>query len=95
MTQPEPTWVTVKACPAMVKEPCRGLEEALAVKEKTTVPLPEPLEPEVIESQESLLTAVHGQDEADEETAIWAAAADEETVREAGLRVKEQAEMPS
>ena len=39
----------------------RGLEEGLAVTEKLTVPLPVPLEPEVIVTQLSLLTAPHVQ----------------------------------
>ena len=67
----------------------------MAVKEKTTLPLPVPAAPEVIESQESLLTAVQEQDEEEAEMAICAEEAEEETVREAGVRVKEQAESPS
>ena len=55
--QPE-LWVTVKVCPAAVIVPAR-CGPALAATEKFTTPLPEPLAPELIVIQESLLAAVH------------------------------------
>jgi hypothetical protein len=54
--------VTVKVCPAIVSVPLRWDAFGLAVALKLTVPLPLPLAPLVIVSQDvSLLTAVHAQ----------------------------------
>ncbi len=57
--QPE-LWVTVNVWPAAVIVPARG-GPVLAVKEKFTAPLPEPLAPELMVIQASLLTAIHEQ----------------------------------
>ena len=53
-----PAWVTVTVWPAMVSVPARGDVDVLAAMEKATVPLPLPLTPDVIVSQEALLVAV-------------------------------------
>jgi len=57
--QPE-LWVTVKVWPATVIVPVL-CEPGLAATEKFTTPLPEPLAPELIVIQASLLAAVHEQ----------------------------------
>jgi len=57
-TQGAPAWVTVKVCPAMVNVPVRGDVDVFAAMENATVPLPDPLAPDVIVSQEALLVAV-------------------------------------
>jgi hypothetical protein len=51
-------WLTVTVCPATVKVPVRGEVDVFAAMLKATVPLPMPLEPAVIVSQEALLVAV-------------------------------------
>jgi hypothetical protein len=53
--------VTVKVCPVMVSVPVRELVLVFAATEKLTVPLPEPLLPEVMVIQLSLLVAVQAQ----------------------------------
>ena len=53
-----PAWVTAIVWPAMVSVPVRGDVAVFAAIEKATVPLPLPLVPDVIVSQESLLVAV-------------------------------------
>jgi hypothetical protein len=60
-TQGAAAWVTVRVCPAIVSVPVRGDVTVLAAMEKATVPLPDPLAPDVIVSQASLLVAVHEQ----------------------------------
>src|SRR5437867_1532304 len=54
-------WITVKVWPPMVIVLVRDLPLPLyLLTEYTTVPVPEPLEPEVMVIQESFATAVHG-----------------------------------
>ena len=53
-----PAWVTVTVWPAMVSVPVRGDVPVFAAIENATAPLPLPLAPEVIVSQEALLVAV-------------------------------------
>jgi hypothetical protein len=54
--------VTLNVCPPIVNVPVRCVPFGLAVALKLTVPLPVPLAPLVIVSQDvSLLTAVHAQ----------------------------------
>lgn len=53
-----PAWVRVTAWPAMVSVPVRGDVAVFASIEKATVPLPLPLTPDVMVSQELLLVAV-------------------------------------
>ncbi len=53
-------WVTVTVCPATFKLPALA-DPVLAPTEKVTVPLPDPLAPEVIPIQLSLLLAVQAQ----------------------------------
>jgi hypothetical protein len=49
----------VTVLPAIVKVPVRGNEAALLATLYTTVPFPSPLLPDVMESHEALLVAVH------------------------------------
>jgi hypothetical protein len=60
-TQPAPPWETVNVIPAIVRVPFREVVPAFAAAVKLTVPLPEPLAPDVIVIHESLLTAVQAQ----------------------------------
>ncbi len=59
--QGTPACVTVTVWPAMVSVPVRGDVAVLAAMENATVPLPLPLAPDVMVSQEALLVAVHVQ----------------------------------
>jgi hypothetical protein len=54
-----PSWVTVTVRPATVRVPVRSPGAVLAVTPNVTVPLPVPLEPPLIVSQDALLVAVH------------------------------------
>src|SRR5215831_18103303 len=51
-------WLMVMVCPATVSVPVRLPVEALAATEYATLPLPVPLEPDVIVIQEAPLLAV-------------------------------------
>lgn len=59
---PGAPWLTVKDFPAIVKVPVRALVLVLAATENLTVPLPEPLLPEVMVIQLAWLTAVQLQE---------------------------------
>ena len=50
--------LTVKVAPPIVSVPLRALVVEFAAAENATVPLPEPLAPDVIVNHESLLAAV-------------------------------------
>jgi hypothetical protein len=54
-----PSWITVTVWPATVRVPVRSPGAVLAVTPNVTVPLPVPLEPPLIVSQDALLVAVH------------------------------------
>ena len=56
-----PVSVKVKLCPATVREPFNVVPPVLGLTVKDTVPLPEPLAPDVIDAQFELLEAVHAQ----------------------------------
>jgi hypothetical protein len=56
-------WITVTVCPATVSVPVRYASGELAATSYRTVPLPVPLAPDVIVSQDALLVAVQPQDE--------------------------------
>ncbi len=56
-----PCWTTVTVWPATVSVPVRDEVPVLAAMEKATVPLPLPVTPDVMLSQETLLVAVHEQ----------------------------------
>ena len=59
--EPEvPAWVTLKTFPAMVELAVLEDELVLAATEYCTVPLPVPLPPEVMVTQEAPLLAVRG-----------------------------------
>jgi hypothetical protein len=58
--QTRAAWLTVKACPAMVSVPVRAAPR-LGATVYDAFPLPEPLAPAVIETQETVDAAVHAQ----------------------------------
>ena len=62
--QAAPVCVIDTVCPPTVTVPVRGVAKVLAAADNATVPLPDPLLPEVIVSHEPLLVAVHAHPDA-------------------------------
>ena len=83
-------WVTDRVCPATVKVVVLEVP-VLVLTEKPTVPLPVPLAPEVIWTQEPLLTAVQGQVPVEGVTLMLPVPPeDAKEAKDCGLTLKEQ-----